>query len=271
MHTKNRYWLTLLAVVCLAGACKKDPPPTIAAKRAAEAVAPIDASKTQLIVVVSNRWDAFQATLHRYERSPGERWKPVSRPVNVVLGRNGYGWGRGLHGTNAPVNRPGPIKSEGDGRSPAGVFALGPVYGYAATMSGLSLPYHQATAALRCIDDPRSAHYNQIVSIDDTNVDWRSAERMRRDDDLYALAIVVAHNTEPTRPGAGSCIFLHLWEGPEKGMSGCTAMPVNALQELATWLEPDAAALVALPRSEYEVLKRPWHLPALTPTSQRSQ
>jgi L,D-peptidoglycan transpeptidase YkuD (ErfK/YbiS/YcfS/YnhG family) len=75
------------------------------------------------------------------------------------------------------------------------------------------------------------------------------------------LTIVVAHNAAPTRAGAGSCIFLHLWEGPDKGMSGCIAMSKDALDGLAEWLVPNAAALVALPRAEYEALKRPWGLP----------
>jgi len=263
MHKHARYRWVLLMAGCSLAACHEAPPPTTAAKRAAEATAPISEEKTQLVTVVSNNWNAFGATLRRYERAPGRRWKPVGRPIDVVLGRRGYGWGRGLHGTSAPEGRPGPIKLEGDGRSPAGVFGIGTTYGYDAAPEALSLPYVQATAELRCIDDPRSSHYNRIVSTADTDVDWQSAEHMRRDDGLYVLAIVVEHNTEAPKPRAGSCIFIHLWEGPDKGMSGCTAMELEALEELAAWLRLDAAAFVALPRSEYEVLKRPWDLPVI--------
>jgi D-alanyl-D-alanine dipeptidase len=264
-------WL-LLTLACAWGACEKGPPSTIAAKRAAEAADPIAPNKTQLVTVVSNEWNEFQAKLFRYERAPGERWKPVGPAIDVVLGREGYAWGRGLHGSSAPQGRPGPIKREGDGRSPAGVFSIGPAYGYAAVRNDISLPYRQATSDLRCVDDPRSTHYNQIVSTDETEVDWRSAERMRRDDDLYVLTIVVEHNADPIEPRAGSCIFLHLWKGPDRGMSGCTAMSLDALNEVATWLRPNAAALVALPRSEYEALKRPWGLPIVArPISQRSR
>jgi len=253
--------LTLAHVAALSG-CEKDPPPTIGSRRAAEAKDPI-ADRTQLITVVSDGWNDFQATLRRYEREPGQRWRPVGQPVEVVLGREGYAWGRGLHGHGAPTGRPGPIKREGDERSPAGVFAIGPAYGYATTPQELALPYEQATADLRCIDDPRSSHYNRIVSITDIDVDWKSAERMRRDDDLYVLTIVVEHNTQETKANAGSCIFLHLWRGPDIGMSGCTAMSMSALNTLAAWLQPGAAALVALPRSEYEALRRPWDLPVV--------
>lgn len=263
MPSQARYCWILLAVAAGFSGCHEGPPPTVAARRAAEAAAPIDADRTQLVAVVSDDWNQFQATLRRYERAPGERWKPVGRPVDVVLGRQGYGWGRGLHGSGAPEGHPGPLKREGDGRSPAGVFGMGTVYGYDAVQEGVSLPYVQATAELRCVDDPRSSHYNRIVSTADTEVDWQSAERMRRDDDLYVLAIVVEHNTEATKVRAGSCIFIHLWEGPDKGMSGCTAMSMDALHAFAAWLEPNAAVLVALPRSEYEALKRPWGLPVI--------
>jgi D-alanyl-D-alanine dipeptidase len=229
---------------------------------AGEASSPIGDAKTQLVTVVSENWNRFQATLRRYERGPGEAWRQVGSPIEVVLGREGYGWGRGLHGDGAPSGLPGPVKREGDGRSPAGVFEVGSVYGYApAPERPLALPYVQATAELRCVDDPNSSHYNRIVSTAGTEVDWKSAERMRRQDDLYVLTITVEHNTESPKPGAGSCIFIHLWEGPDQGMSGCTAMPMQPLEDLAAWLDADAAAFVALPQSEYDALANAWALP----------
>jgi D-alanyl-D-alanine dipeptidase len=153
------------------------------------------------------------------------------------------------------------VKREGDGRSPAGVFEIGTAYGYEAARTGVSLPYVQATPELRCVDDPKSRHYNRIVSTTDTPVDWQSAEHMRRQDALYAIAIVVEHNTRQTEPGAGSCIFIHVWRGPDSGMTGCTAMPMETLGAFASWLGPNAAVLVALPRNEYDALQRPWELP----------
>ena len=202
--------LILLFAACASGACDKSPPPTIADRRAAEAAAPIDDDMRQVVTVVSDGWNDFRAVLQRYERTRDKKWRRVGHPVDVVLGRQGYGWGRGLHGTGAPQGRPGPSKREGDGRSPAGVFAIGNAYGYAASRDDISLPYTQATDELRCVDDPKSSHYNRIVSTTDTPIDWQSAEHMRRDDDLYMLTIVVAHNAAPTKAGAGSCIFLHL-------------------------------------------------------------
>jgi len=226
-----------------------------------DAKTPIPSAKTQLVTVVSDDWTSFRAKLRRYERSPGQAWKPVGLPIDVVLGREGYGWGRGLHGGKAPEGRPGPIKHEGDGRSPAGVFNIGTAYGYEAARKNVSLPYVQATPELRCVDDPKSRHYNRIVSIKKTVPDWQSAEYMHREDELYSIAIVVEHNTQRTEPGAGSCIFIHVWRGPDSGMTGCTAMPMDTLETFASWLQPNAAVLVALPQSEYDALKNPWGLP----------
>lgn len=257
--SRSRY--VLWAVACLSMGCRATPVSQTPAGASAAMPSPIDAAKTQLVTVVSDDWNRFQATLRRYERTAGKKWQPVGAPVDVVLGREGYGWGRGLHGAGPPSGRPGPVKREGDGRSPAGVFEVGEVYGYAAAREGLALPYVQATANLRCVDDPRSHHYNRIVSTAHTPIDWQSAERMRRQDDLYVLTITIEHNTAPTAPGAGSCIFIHLWEGPDQGMSGCTAMSMDALEALARWLEPNAAAFVALPQSEYDALERAWALP----------
>lgn len=224
---------------------------------------PIGEKKTQLVTVVSDDWDAFRASLRRYERLPGGPWTEVGVPIDVVLGHAGYGWGRGLHGTDAPHGRSGPAKREGDGRSPAGVFELGPMYGYGPSPPpGTSLSYVESTSSLRCVDDPASLHYNRIVSASDEPKDWNSAEHMLRGDDLYETAIVVHHNTASPVPGAGSCIFLHVWDGPDVVVRGCTAMAKPALRTLSNWLERNGAVLVALPRSEYEALAKAWDLPA---------
>ena len=241
----------LLAVGLLAGCPEKSALPR----------SPIGADQTQLLTVVTEDWNRFQAKLRRYERSPGSAWTAVGPPIDVVLGREGYGWGHGLHGSGAPAGRSGPSKREGDGRSPAGVFAIGAAYGYQAERKEIALPYVQATPDLRCVDDPASRHYNRIVSTANTSVDWKSAEYMRRDDALYEIAVVVEHNTRETEPGAGSCIFIHVWRGPQSGMTGCTAMPLEALETISSWLKPDAAVLVALPRREYQTLRAPWKLP----------
>jgi L,D-peptidoglycan transpeptidase YkuD (ErfK/YbiS/YcfS/YnhG family) len=182
----------------------------------------------------------------------------------AMLGRCGLAWGRGLH---APGAGGLPDKREGDGRAPAGVFAIPELFGRAAPDSAFAraaqLPYRQATANLKAIDDPASAHYNRIV--DQSTIarpDWGSCEDMWRADQRYAIGAVVAHNAAPPLPGAGSCIFLHVWAAPGVPTAGCTAMAIDDMTAIAGWLDGAASPLlVQLPLAEYERWRAAWGLP----------
>jgi D-alanyl-D-alanine dipeptidase len=95
-------------------------------------------------------------------------------------------------------------------------------------------------------------------------VDWKSAEKMRMSDDEYQLGVFIAHNTSPAEPGAGSCIFMHVWKAPGHPTSGCTAMRIGDLERLLGWLDPRSnPVLVQLPREQYKRRQGPWLLPAI--------
>lgn len=227
-------------------------------------VAPTNRS-LQLLVVVTDGWDAVPGVMRRYERD-GVRgpWRVVGADVPVVVGASGLGWGNGLHGIGS-LGEPGPVKREGDNRSPAGVFRLSSAFGYAPrdSLSWIEMPYEQATDAYKCVDDPSSLHYNQMLfSNRVSRVDWRSAEDMHRRDSLYRLGVVVEHNANGHEIGGGSCIFLHIWPGPEGNTSGCTAFASGPMLEVLAWLRPESLPiLVQLPRAEYERLRHSWALP----------
>lgn len=215
----------------------------------------------QAVVVTTASWEATDGELRRYERDrPAGEWRPVGEPVRVVVGRAGLGWGRGLH----PEVDSGPQKREGDGRAPAGVFPLPSAFGYAPAVPGIRLPYHHADAdrSLECVDDAASPVYNRLVDRDTVREPrWRSHEEMRREDDLYRLGVWVDHNTDPVQAGSGSCIFLHLWQGPGVPTIGCTAMAPADLEAIVAWLDPRARPVLAqLPASEAERF-RGWELP----------
>jgi L,D-peptidoglycan transpeptidase YkuD (ErfK/YbiS/YcfS/YnhG family) len=159
----------------------------------------------------------------------------MGTPIPVVVGWGGVG-----------------PKQEGDGRSPQGVFELGQVFGYtqepptgAFFSSGSGLPYEPMAPGSICVDDPGSAYYGQIFDPDTLPEpargarDWKSAEAMRRDlahgDGLYRWGVVVRYNDEGV-PGAGSCIFLHVWRGPQYPTAGCTAMAEEDLLSVLGWL-----------------------------------
>ncbi len=226
-------------------------------------VAPMDGARQALVVVTAD-WDSVPGTLRRFQReSPDGPWKAVGEPIPVVVGKSGLGWGIGLHG--GPPQRPGPVKHEGDGRAPAGVFRIGDAFGYAphSAVKDIHIPYIQVTGPWKCVDDSASSHYNQVLDERKVSVDWKSHEDMRRKDDAYKLGAIVEHNWGArTRPAAGSCIFLHIWSGPGSSTVGCTAMAQDKLRTVLTWLEPSRApVLVQLPREQYDQLRTAWRLP----------
>jgi L,D-peptidoglycan transpeptidase YkuD (ErfK/YbiS/YcfS/YnhG family) len=229
------------------------------ATHGAHATSLIPANVTQLVVVLSSGFSDWHARVQRYERAQGAPFRRVGPALNAVLGAAGYGWGDGVHGQGAPAGRAGPRKREGDLRSPAGLFRLGTVHGYGQPPA-LQLAYRESDETQRCVDDANSSHYNQVDSTADVGETWRSAEHMRRSDDMYELALDLEHNKTPIVPGHGSCIFVHAWAGPNVPVTGCTALAKSDLRNLLTWLKPGALWL-ALPEPEYRALRRTWGLP----------
>ena len=223
------------------------------------------ARSRQLVVVTTGGWDALAGTLRRYERKGAKSaWRSVGAELPVVVGRNGLGWGEGLNDARGD----GPVKKEGDGKAPAGVFRLTSAFGYAPARDArwLRMPYLALTETIECVDDVNSSNYNLIL---DRNrvapVDWKSSEQMRGQGESYRWGVVVAHNSDPPVAGRGSCIFLHVWRGPDKGTAGCTALEQARLEELMRWLDPQKRpALVQLPRAEYARLGALWRLPEFT-------
>jgi zinc D-Ala-D-Ala dipeptidase len=223
---------------------------------------PVRASRQCLLVLAPN-WNSTTGSLRAFERATATSgWKLRGNAIPVVLGKNGLGWGRGL----IEMKTDGPRKTEGDNRVPAGVFRLGPAFGYApaAHARWIKLPYVPLTQETEGIDDPRSKYYNQLVNRSKVaRVDWRSSEKMRRSDDLYKWGIVVGHNPAAT-PGAGSCIFLHIWKNSATLTTGCTAMAERDLLRLLRWLDRQAhPVLVQMPRREYEESQSEFGLPVL--------
>lgn len=215
----------------------------------------------QLAVVRSSSWYAASGILERFARDADGRWVRAGTEVPVSLGRNGMGWGRGVH----PPQSAGPVKKEGDGRSPAGVFSLQSAFGIADGLpSGAhGFPYRHTSSSTYCVEDVRSDHYNQIIDSNElTRTTWEKWSELRRADGLFDWGIIVRQNASETIRGAGSCVFLHVWRGPRLPTAGCTAMPREAIEELLGWLAPESAPLlVQLPRSTYDRLRAAWALP----------
>ena len=128
---------------------------------------PIPNNCKQMLLVITDSPTSTKGELVYFEReSDDSPWQNISNTIPVVLGRNGLGWGNGLNSIDSSKL---PMKTEGDGRSPAGVFELGAAFGYASAdeMGGLNISYIPITEMVECIDDIKSSYYNMIVSRDE--------------------------------------------------------------------------------------------------------
>jgi hypothetical protein len=230
------------------------------------------ASSTEIIVVTTSDWSAVDGTLRRYERRhPREKWIEAGHPVTVVVGKNGLGWGAGVVPLDANARAASdPVKKEGDGKAPAGIFVLSRAFGYAPQqVPGAKMPYVPLSASVECVDDSTSRFYNQVLDRGTVAPDWNSSEHMLRSDELYRWGVVVDHNSNPVRQGAGSCIFLHIWRGPGQGTVGCTAMPQAQIESVIGWLDPARKPLlVQMPEQQYRSFQKKLGLPALPIRSQ---
>jgi D-alanyl-D-alanine dipeptidase len=195
----------------------------------------------QILLVTTRGWDSSAAMLRRYERAgESDGWRPVGTPMRAIVGRSGLGVGGDLLGGA------GPAKKEGDGRAPAGIFSVGPAFGYAPSgaIPSMRMPYLHLIPSVECVDDIASPRYNTIADTTKVTKDWRSSEAMWRAGRFYEWGLLVGHNTSPIVPGNGSCIFIHVWGGPSVTTSGCTALDSADVVELLGWLDPSKAPLL---------------------------
>lgn len=143
-----------------------------------------------------------------------------------ALGRSGLTW----------------LKREGDGATPRGSFALGPVYyrpdRVPPPRTGLDVV--PIDPQLGWCDDAASRAYNRPVRLPFAG----SHERMWREDGLYDYVVVIGHNTQlPLRP-FGSAIFLHLARPGFLPTEGCVALRRDDMLKLLPRLGPDTRLVV---------------------------
>lgn len=196
----------------------------------------IPRESSQLIVIVTDTISSVKGRLSIYERDHSGKWNKLRSGIPVALGKNGLAWGSGVYNFT-PAGFP--LKKEGDGCSPAGLFFLGPAFGFESPekVTQLKVPYIHINNMLECIDDTASMHYNKLVYRDRLNVDWQSSEKMKAYGKWYEQGIVIMHNRNPEIKGAGSCVFVHNWVNPDETSLGCTEMEPGELKKIIYWLD----------------------------------
>lgn len=184
---------------------------------------------TRLIIVTVPSMASVKATLHTFERrTPADAsWQRSGPPEMAVVGSNGIGWSEDF---DYLARKDEPIKREGDKRTPAGIFRVAGPFGFEA--SSLSGYTRLSRGNSFCVEDPASRLYGKIV-------DKRIATSVKQSEDMSAdpslkRGMIVDY---PARRGAkaGSCVFVHVWDGAEVGTKARIAMPDDRLTVLQKW------------------------------------
>ncbi len=138
---------------------------------------------------------------------------------------------------------PAQNKREGDGASPAGVFALKRVLYRSDRLDPpeTALPVRAIQPDDGWCDAPEDPAYNRPVRLPYP----ASAEVMMREDGLYDIVVVLAHNDAPPVPGAGSAIFLHCAKPGYPQTRGCVALHRPDLERVLAACGLDCALKIA--------------------------
>jgi L,D-peptidoglycan transpeptidase YkuD (ErfK/YbiS/YcfS/YnhG family) len=133
-------------------------------------------------------------------------------------------------------------KREGDGASPLGLW---PIRRLLYRPDRLARPASRLPAAPIAPDDgwcdaPLDPAYNRPVK----RPYGASAEALWREDGVYDLIGVLAHNDHPPVPGLGSAIFLHLARPDFRPTEGCVALTLDVMQALLALAEPGSAIAI---------------------------
>ena len=119
-------------------------------------------NSNQALYVQTSSITEIHGTMSLYERRNSHKaWKLLySFPVTV--GRSGL-----AKDPQNTVSFPDgiPVKHEGDGKSPAGIFSLGAVFSYH-DLKNLHMPSVQVDTNYLCVDDENSAYYNTLIRSD---------------------------------------------------------------------------------------------------------
>ena len=134
---------------------------------------------------------------------------------------------------------------EGDGITPVGRWAMRRVLYRADRLDrpATALPCQAIARDDGWCDDPADPAYNRPVRLPYP----ASHEKMMRDDHLYDVVVVLAHNDDPVVPGAGSAIFLHVARDDYGPTEGCVALALPDLLEVLKTATPESAVAVSAP------------------------
>jgi L,D-peptidoglycan transpeptidase YkuD (ErfK/YbiS/YcfS/YnhG family) len=201
----------------------------------------------RLVLIVSSSFDTEVATMQLFERAANGKWQAASNPENAVVGERGIAWWPTFA---AYASEGEPVKDEPDLRSPAGIFPLGPSFGYGE--SGGPWQINLEAGQHYCVDDVASPLYNQIVAEEEAG-EGVNGEQMWEPEE-YRRGLLIGYPTDIQRH-PGSCIFVHVWSQPGVGTAGCIGLPVKSVEKIQRFAADVPTAIAIVPRDALERFK----------------
>lgn len=132
-------------------------------------------------------------------------------------------------------------KQEGDMKTPSGRFRL--LYGYfRKERTGLissQLPIKPINETMGWCDDPHNSNYNRPITLPFES----SHEKMKHEDGLYDLVVVMDHNYTNRIKNRGSAVFFHL-TAEKSYTAGCVAVSPNIMKFLLPQLSQETEMII---------------------------
>ena len=220
MKIPNRIWFSFLALLLwISMFAQKGSSAIEKYEKILEANTRLLTDKEQLLVVFSKNDTTSKAVLAAFEKKNGH-WQVRFNPVIASIGKNGF----------AGADE----KMEGDNKTPSGLFYLGQLFSYEASVK-TTLPFIQSTADDKWIDDPASSDYNKYVR---GKTEAKSFEHLLLKNIDYKYCMVIEYNTRPVVKGKGSAIFFHLTDAWYAPTAGCVAVQEKDMLRILQWLRP---------------------------------
>ena len=126
-------------------------------------------------------------------------------------------------------------KIEGDGCTPIGSFALGPIYYRSDRIKKINtfLKKNTIDKNMYWSDYPESIHYNKLINFKD-----KSFEKLYIRENIYDIILIIKYNLKPILPYKGSAIFMHIAKKNYSATKGCIALKKECLLEILESLSP---------------------------------
>jgi L,D-peptidoglycan transpeptidase YkuD (ErfK/YbiS/YcfS/YnhG family) len=163
-------------------------------------------------------------------------------PIIIQKGMRSISWQGVEFECQVGLNGFAQDKIEGDKKTPIGRFRLLHVYYRADKIQKpfSILPIKPIHSDMGWSDSPADSKYNKLVKLPHSF----SHEKLYRNDNLYDLIITTSHNTNPTVPGKGSAIFIHIMNYEQTPTEGCLALRKDDLLHIVKTATPDSEWLI---------------------------